>query len=78
VEIRLTTSCDLPECPAARRQAGRGISCVAVRWLKVPFTFAFIRALLIRQSMGYVLTRETVMAGVSHRTFTTIFDMTEL
>jgi hypothetical protein len=41
-----------------------------VRWLKTPFTFAFIRALLIRQSMGYVLTRETVMAGVSHRTFT--------
>jgi hypothetical protein len=64
VEIPLIASHDLLEIPrlADKRATGSPVL------LRSPF--AFIRALLIRQSMGYLLTRETVMAGVSHRTFT--------
>jgi hypothetical protein len=67
VEIRLTASCDLPEIPppADKRAAGSPVSlCVAESTVHASRP-------LIRQSMGYLLTRETAMAGVSHRTFTT-------
>jgi hypothetical protein len=72
VEIRLTTSSDRSSVPplADKRAAGSPVSLCVAESTVHRSPFAFIRALLIRQSMGYLLTREAVMAGVSHRTFT--------
>jgi len=65
VEVWLTTSCDRPSVhrPAVNRAARDtpGSLCVAE---------GTALALPIRQSWAHLLTREAVVAGVSHRTFT--------
>ena len=65
VEVWLTTSCDRPSVhrPAVNRAARDtpGSLCVAE---------GTALALPIRQSWAHLLTREAVVAGVSHRTLT--------
>lgn len=72
VEVWLTTSCDRPSVhrPAVNRAArDTPVSLCVAEGTAHPSRSL---ALLIRQSWAHLLTREAVVAGVSHRTLTQI------